>query len=282
MRKAGRPIIEARATAEAKATAETGAADSSLFVQSVAKAIQVLRVFDGTRRHLSLAQIAQIAGLDRSAAQRFTHTLQQLGYLAKDPQTRLYELTPRTLEFGYSFIRSSDLVERAMPYLLHLSKETEETTNLTLLDDLDIVFVSRFMSRHGLGTDVIIGTRLPAFCTAPGLAMLAHVEDAAAAAIVDRSERRAFTPHTVVDKDAILTRLERVRQTGYALACEQIYIGDISVAAPVIGPSGHAIAALSVAVSTARWTVVKAEETLPPLVVAAAAAISHRRLPPPR
>lgn len=55
---------------------------------------------------------------------------------------------------------------------MHLSKTTEETVNLAVRDDTDIVFVSRFMSRHVLDNDVIIGTRLLAYCTAPGIAIL--------------------------------------------------------------------------------------------------------------
>jgi hypothetical protein len=128
-----------------------------------------------------------------SATQRFTYTLLQLGYLRRDETSRLYALSPKTLEFGRRYLQSSELVERAMPYLLHLHQTCGETTNLTLLDGEEIVFVSRFLSRNVFNVDVVVGTRLPAFCTAPGLAMLARLDPSEAEAILRRTDRRAFT-----------------------------------------------------------------------------------------
>src|SRR3546814_10997531 len=68
-----------------------------LTVQSVLKAFSVLHAFGSSQRSLSLAQIAALDGMGKSAAQRFAHTLTRLGYLAKDPQTRRFEPTARTL-----------------------------------------------------------------------------------------------------------------------------------------------------------------------------------------
>ena len=81
-------------------------------------------------------------------------------------------------------------MERALPYLQHLSKETEETVNLTIPDGTEVVFVSHFLSRHVLNTDVIVGTRLPAYCTAPGIAILSRLPAMEAEAIIEASDLR--------------------------------------------------------------------------------------------
>ncbi|MEA2779880.1 MAG: IclR family transcriptional regulator, pca regulon regulatory protein [Rhodospirillaceae bacterium] len=249
----------------------------SLMVNSVEKALRILRAFDGSRRRLGLSQIAEAAGLDVSTAQRFTYTLLQLGYLRKDEASRLYALSPKNLEFGRRYLQSSELVERAMPYLLHLHQSCGETTNLTLLDGEDIVFVSRFLSRNLFNVDVVVGTRLPAFCTAPGLAMLARLDPGEAEAILRRSDRRAFTAHTVTDVRGILARLATIRSDGFAVACQEVFHGDISVAAPILDAAGRPEGAINLASSTARWTVAQARETYSPMVVAAAASASSKR-----
>jgi IclR family pca regulon transcriptional regulator len=249
----------------------------SLMVQSVDKALRVLRIFDGTRRRLSLSQIAAAAGLDLSAAQRFVHTLTRLGYLRKDESSRLYTLSARTLEFGLSYLQSSELVARAMPYLLHLHQTCGETTNLTILDGEEIVFISRFPSRNVFNVDVVVGTRLPAFCTAPGLAMLAHLDPAEAEAALRRSDRRAFTAHTVTDLRKLAARLEIVRKDGFAIAEQQVFLGDLSVAAAILDGAGRPEGAINLASSTARWTTAQAREIYAPMVVAAAAAASGKR-----
>ena len=145
----------------------TSEAEDKLLVNSVVKAFRVLEAFDNANRSLSLAQISASVGLDKSAAQRFTHTLNKLGYLHKDPVTKRFELSLKSLEMARHFISANPVIKQAMPYLLYLSRTTEETVNLTLPDGADIVFAARFMSRHMLNTDVVVGTRMPAFCTAP-------------------------------------------------------------------------------------------------------------------
>jgi IclR family pca regulon transcriptional regulator len=257
-------------------SSRTGARDP-LLVQSVEKAFRVLQTFDGTRQNLSLSQIVEETGLDMSAAQRFTHTLTKLGYLHKDAATRRFELTVKALDFGYHYARSSMLVERGMPYLMHLSKTIEETVNLTVLDGTDIVFVSRFMSRHVLNNDVIIGTRLPAYCTAPGIAILSHLPEEEAKAILDRSDLRPFTPHTTWDRDKLLAKIKLSASQGYAKALEEYFHGDLSLAAAILDKTGAPVGALNVAVSSSRFTPEEAEKSFAHLVVAAAHSISQSR-----
>ncbi len=253
-------------------------AEDGLFVHSVEKAFRVLGAFGQGARSMGLTEIATLSALDRSAAQRFTHTLERLGYLRKDPRTRHYELTVRTLDLGYRYIRSSELVERALPYLLDLSRETEEAVSLTLLDGAEIVYVSRLLSRHVLRTNVNVGSRLPAYCTAPGIAMLSRMERVAAKAVLEASDRRSFTPQTTTALPALLARLNEARARGFALAVEEIYPGDVSVAAAVIGAEGDPVAAVNIAVSLSRVTPEDAVARFAPLVLAAASALS-RALP---
>jgi IclR family transcriptional regulator, pca regulon regulatory protein len=263
------PVTKARTDSSARGERDP------LLVQSVEKAFRVLRAFDGTRQYLSLSEIAEETGLDLSAAQRFTHTLSKLGYLNKQPDTKRFELTVKVLDFGYHYARASSLVERGMPYLMHLSKTTEETVNLTVLDDIDIVFVSRFMSRHVLNNDVIVGTRLPAYCTAPGIAILSRLSRQDAHSILARSNLRPFTPQTTWKMDDLLTKLDRSEAQGYGTAFEEYFYGDLSLAAAILDTRGTPIAALNIAVSRSRYTPEEAEKHFAPLVVAAAHSISQ-------
>ncbi len=251
------------------------APEDGLFVQSVEKAFRVLSAFGNGARSMGLSEIAAESGLDRSAAQRFTHTLERLGYLRKDPRTRHYELTVRTLDIGHRYITSSALVERAAPYLLDLSRATEEAVSLTVLDGTDIVYVSRLLSRHMLNTNVQVGSRLPAYCTAPGRAILARMPRAEARRLLEKSDRRAYTPHTTTLLAELLAKLDTATHRGFALAVEEIYPGDVSIAAAVLGPQGEPAAAVNVAVSLSRCQPATAVERYASLVVTAATAMSQ-------
>ncbi|MFJ5368342.1 IclR family transcriptional regulator [Bosea sp. CER48] len=249
--------------------------DDALMVNSVEKAFRVLSAFGRQHQTLNLSQVASETGMDVSAAQRFTHTLTKLGYLRKDAQTKRFELTAKTLDLGYHFVRSSRLLDRAMPYLMHLSKETEETVNLTVREETEIIFVSRFLSRHVLNTDVIIGTRMPAYATAPGIAMLSRLPEDEAMAIIDASDRRAYTPSTTWQRETLREKLRQSAAQGYATAFEEVYIGDASIAAVIVDHHGRPEAAVNIATSTSRYSHEEVVSRFSSLVIAAAHAISR-------
>ena len=254
-------------------TRPTKKADA-LMVQSVAKAFRVLEAFDSRHPRMTLSEIAEQTGLDLSGAQRFAHTLHNLGYLDKDSKTRQFELSVKSLDLANHFTRTSRLVDRAMPVLQHLSKETEETVNLTVLDGTEIVFISRFLSRHVLNTDVTIGTRLPAYCMAPGRAILSRLPEAELAAVLAASDIRAHTQNTVTDLGELRELIARVRLEGFATAFEELYHGDASIAAPVMGAHGRVIGAVSIAASTLRYSRAEMISSYAPMILAAARSIS--------
>ncbi len=250
------------------------ASQSTLFVNSVEKAMRVLAIFDGKQPRLSLSQIAVVTGLDLSAVQRFTFTLSALGYLVKDPFTKTYSLSPKMLDFSYFYLASNELVNRAAPYLRQLSQETEETTNITVLEGTDIVFTLRMISRHVLAPQVITGSRLPAYCTAPGLAIMANLPPAEVQKILEHSNLIEHTPNTIADPDKIQRRLGSIRRQGYSHTEGEYYLGDISTAAAILDAHGYPIGAVNVAVSRARWRGAKDEKKMADLVIMAASAIS--------
>ncbi len=254
---------------------QAGRKDDALMVNSVEKAFRVLSAFGRQHQTLNLSQVASETGMDVSAAQRFTHTLTKLGYLRKDAQTKRFELTAKTLDLGYHFVRSSRLLDRAMPYLMHLSKETEETVNLTVREGTEIIFVSRFLSRHVLNTDVIIGTRMPAYCTAPGIAMLSRLPEEEAMAIIEASDLKAHTPSTTWQRDALREKLRLSAAQGYATAFEEVYLGDASIAAVIVDHHGRPEAAVNIATSTSRYNHAEVVSRFSSLVIATAHAVSR-------
>lgn len=249
--------------------------DDPLMVRAVEKAFRILATFDAANPRQTLTQLADKAGLDRSATQRFTHTLSQLGYLRKDGRTKAYELTPKTLNLAYQYTRSSPVVLRAHPYLSHLNRTTEETISLTVLDDTEIIYLSRYLSPNVLDTDVIVGSRLPAYCSAGGLALLSMLEDAKIEEVLDRSHLRAYTAKTIYDRDGIWSRIRFVREHGFAMVEEQIYPGDISIAAPILLADGNVMAAVSLGASRFRYQADAMVQRFVPALVAATRSMSQ-------
>jgi IclR family pca regulon transcriptional regulator len=248
--------------------------ESSLFVGSLEKGMQILRVFDRESSVMGLSEIVEASGLDKSSVQRFTFTLHALGYLRKDDSTRKYTLSPRVLELGFAYLQTDSLVECATPHMYEANRRSGETVNVTELFDMEVVYVARAPGRHVISVDIFLGMRIPAHVCAPGRSILAFLDEIAAAAIIDRSELRKFTPKTIASKAGLLRELAQVRSQGYAIAEEQCYLGEISVAAPIFNGSRQPVAALNISVPNSRWSVKQIEERLVPIVLETSRAIS--------
>lgn len=249
--------------------------ESTLFVGSLDKGLAVLRAFDRERRQMGLFEIVERTGLDKSAAQRFTHTLHALGYLAKDPSTKKYALSPKVLELGVAYLHAHTLLERAMPLLYEANRKCDETLNLSELLDTEVVYVARVPSRQVISVDIVLGMRIPAYACAAGRAILASLPQAEAEAVLARSDLVKITPKTLATKREVLDELARVRQNGYAFAPEQCYLGEYSAAVPILDGRGHPVAAINVSVPTSRWSENEFLAKLVPIVVETGNAISH-------
>ncbi|MGI4981963.1 MAG: IclR family transcriptional regulator [Janthinobacterium lividum] len=253
-------------------------ARSSLFVASTEKAFQVMHAFDGPNRHMTLGDIARASGLDRSATQRVVYTLETLGYLQRIPESRLYGLTPKVLQFSYNYVRANELIDKASPYLLDISRRLGETTNLHELDGHQVVFVARFPGQHLVNIDIVVGSRLPAMFTASGIAIMSRLSEERCREILARTPLERITPYTETDPEKLLERVRKVARRGYAVIENETVLGDISVAAPVTDHSGIGVAAINISVPTSRWSLERVEADLAKHVQVAATSISKSRL----
>lgn len=254
---------------------------SSLFIGSAEKTFQVLQAFDGPQRHMTLADIARAAGLDRSATQRVVYTLETLGYLRRIRGTRNYGLTPKVLQFSYNYICANELIDKASPYLLDVSRTLGETTNLQELDGNDIVFTARFPGRHMVNINIVVGSRLPALFTASGTVILARLPEERQREILASTDLTPITPYTETSPDALMKRIRTAAEKGYSILVNETVMGDISVAAAVTDQHGMPIAAINVSVPTTRWSVESAEAELVHHVLVAATAISQAKIANP-
>ncbi|CAD6547493.1 IclR family transcriptional regulator [Paraburkholderia sabiae] len=246
-----------------------------LFNQSLEKGLSVLRAFSAKRRTMTLAEVAEAASMSKSSAQRMVYTLEKLGYIRKHPLTRRYQLTPRVMQIGFNYLAADTLIDVANPFLSELTNITGETTNLTEPDDDEMVYVSRFVSTKFVPIHMPIGSRIPMYCTGSGRAFLSALPVDEALARLEQMNRVAFTPNTVTELATLGERLAEARQQGYAANREELFIGDMSIAAPVVGSQGRPVAAVHVVAPTSRWTFDDARQKLAPAVIDCARGISN-------
>ena len=242
--------------------------------QSMEKGLAVLHAFGGERRALNLAEIAAAAGITKSSAQRFTSTLQQLGYLQRDVHSKRWVLSPRVLTIGHAYLAGHTLIEAATSHLLQLNVATGESVSLSEPDDTAMVYIARFPGHQPFFIHMPIGRSLPMFCTAAGRAFLSRLPVEEAADILERSRLRPLTSTTVTDKARIMELVREARELGYARANQECYRGDLTLGAPILGQDGRPVAAINISGPTSRWTMEALIERWAPLLMETARAAS--------
>jgi IclR family pca regulon transcriptional regulator len=222
--------------------------DSPDFIEAIARGLDVIRAFRPGQPVMSLAGVAAASDLPRPTARRILLTLEQLGYVraAGGQSGGGYELTPRVLDLGMSYVLSRGLWEVARPHMEALVAQTQESTSIAQLDGSDIVYVSRVAVPKIVTLAVTIGTRFPAMQTSLGKVLLAALPLAEAERVLAEPSRSGITTRWQPDAAERAAALREVRARGWALTDEQLAPGIRSVAVPLRDGEGRVIAALNV------------------------------------
>jgi IclR family pca regulon transcriptional regulator len=177
-------------------------------------------------------------------------TLAKLGYVGTDKKT--FWLRSRVLELGYSYLSSQPWWQVAQPVLEDAARQTQETCNIAILSDAEIVYVARVIAKRIISTNLSVGSRLPAHVTALGRVLLAGLAPAELKELVKRVKLTKFTSRTIDDKRKLEAVLAQVRENGYAIVDQELELGLLALAVPIRAPSGGILAALGVSVGAGR------------------------------
>lgn len=265
--------VAGRRTAEETDATEQDAGPSE-FVRALAKGLSVIEAFDGQAPAMTLSEVARRTRLSRGTARRLLHTLVELGYVGFDG--KLFSLKPRVLNLGFAYLYSHNIWQLAQPALVEVVEKLHESCSIAVLDGTDIVYVARVpTAQRIMSINLGVGTRLPAFHTSMGRAMLAHRPPAEVQALLKRlSPLPAYTPKSISDPREMLACLEQVRKQGWALVDQELEVGLRSLAVPIFDYNGCAIAALNIGTQASRWTVSALQKDALPALKQAAQAVS--------
>jgi len=247
------------------------------FNQSVAKAFEVLEAFGERPGVLSLAEVMELSGLDKNSTQRMLHTLVALGYVERGPGQRGYALGKKILSRTFDYLRGSPLLERATPVLIDLQQECGERVDLSLFDDLDIVYALRKQSKRQTFFATLVGRRMPVFCSSAGRAIMAQLPDEQVDDILARSSLKPLTRYTVTDPAKIREMVAKAKVDGFSLAQQECLVGEVVLASAVVDQTGVPIAAVHIAGLLSEWTPEVFVQRFSSLAITAARALSGKR-----
>jgi len=226
---------------------EESGVDDRYLVPGLVRGLELLEAFSPEQPSLTLSQLSRAIGLSRSSAYRLVYTLAELGFLARDPLTKSYSLGARVLKLGFTYLASQDMVDLARPQLEALRDKTNCAAHFGILDGADVVYLLRAADRNAVTSQVSVGTRLPAYATTLGRAILAEMPASDVRAAFAGITFRQFTKQGPLSVDDLLRLVAQDHERGHVVSRGAFESGIASVAAPVFDSHGVVVAAVNIA-----------------------------------
>lgn len=230
---------------------------------SIDVALNLLELFSAEKREAGITEMAKLLGKKASTLHRTVTVLKNRGYLEQSLQRGKYRLGLKAFELGCVYQNQSNVMKEAMEKLEALARATNETINLAVLDQgmKEIAYIAKIESPHVLKTDIQIGTKLLAHCTALGKVLLAHLDQAVLEKLFPpRAKLPTYTSKSISTTNQLMHRLSEIRTAGYALDDEEFRSEVVCIAMPHRDMSGRVVAAISVTGPAFRMSAARIEE----------------------
>jgi len=218
-------------------------------IQVIARAAEMLRLLQAHPGGLNQAEIGERLGMARSTVSRILNALDDEGLVASRAARGRYRLGPEIARMATTLRRS--VVIDVHPFMEELSRELEETVDLSILDGDRATFVDQVVSPHRLRAISAVGESFPLHCCANGKALLANLSVAEQAQAVP-SRLARLTANTITTPAVLRKELERARTEGIAYDREEQTEGICAVGAVLKGVTDQTVA-VSVPVPAQRF-----------------------------
>lgn len=216
-------------------------------IPAIDRMMELLAALERGTDGLSISDLTARLDLPRTSIYRILNTLQRHDMVRRN-EAGSYLLGRRLLTLAAHVASQAseiDIPAASQPHLERLAAELGEGVKLSVLDGEGVLVLAAAQGRREYALTVAPGQRMPIHAGAASKLLLAHLE----AADLDRWLARplvAFTPRTLTDPRRLKAELARIRRLGWAQDKGENAPSIQAFAAPVHGPGGAVVAALSI------------------------------------
>ena len=220
-------------------------------IKSLDRALVILERL-GEKGGATLTDLAEDLKQSPATVYRVLYTFEARGMVDFDAGAQTWHIGSGAFQIGSRFLRRTSLVERARPFLRELMQVTQETANLGMMRDGQVLFLSQVETHHNIRAFFPPGAMSPMHASGIGKALLAQLPDKDIAGIIRKHKLTRFTDQTLTTPEALAKDLNATRQRGYALDKEEKNQGMRCIAAPVFDLNGEPVAGVSISGPSAR------------------------------
>lgn len=223
-------------------------------IRSVIKAFDVIDYMALSEKELGVTEISEALNYGVSATYHLLNTLKECNIIEQNETTKKFKLGLKLWQIGMRAYEQNDISIILKPYLRKLKELTGETSNLTILDNNQIVYIAQEESNRLLKMFTKIGVSAPLHCTGAGKILLAYQPESKQDHILDSIELTKYTNKTITDKDKLMEEIDLIKKQGYGLDDEEREIGVSCIGAPIFGVNNEIISCISISGPKSRFT----------------------------
>lgn len=218
--------------------------------QAALRAIRLLKLFTNERPEMSLAEISQRSGLNKTTTHRLLRALQSESLIDRNPSNNAYSLGAGLMALGIQALASSDLRRRVRPLLKALARESGETATLEVPVGDSMLILDEVTASH-VAAAGNIGTCWPMHATSTGKAWIAF-DGSGINRIADHL--KPYTAKTLTSKEQIEPQITDIRRRGYAVTVDELEDGFTAIGTVIRGVLGDVEGAVSICGPTQRFS----------------------------
>lgn len=222
-------------------------------MKSLKKAIEVLEALAKRENGIGISRLSRELNLPKSTIHQILSTFKSVRFVDQNPENKKYYLGLRIFELGNVVQSQLQLGKIAHPYLYNLSRKTNETTYLVILENDRIVYIDCVESMARLRARPVFGERVPLHCTSVGKAIMAYLPEEKVNEIIHEDGLERFTENTITDPQVLKRELKEIRKRGYAIDNTEHEEGIRCVGAPIRNHQKEVFAAISVSGPSQRF-----------------------------
>ncbi|ARP79961.1 hypothetical protein CAL12_03390 [Bordetella genomosp. 8] len=217
------------------------------------KSLAIMEAVAGSRRPLTVTEIAELTGLSMPTTHRLVVQLTERNVLARHLASKRVMAGARLTRLGIDAVQASLNADQPHALLKSLAMSLGEFAQISMVVDGELVCVDAAAVRRPGGLHLEQGNRGPLHCTSIGKLHLAHMPDDALSAWLRSSTRRKFTSKTLTGETRLRAHFNEIRAQGWA-SCNEEWNAGVVGCGVRIPLRGSAFIGLCVSAPTARMT----------------------------
>ena len=229
-------------------------------IQSLDRGLLILETVGKSKTPVTLGQLTDLLGIDRSSAFRLANTLKRRGFLSNSSVGKDYILGPSVWRLSRQYDWSKMLATIAHEHLNSLANATNETAHLALREGRKALFIDHVATNQVIAISGQTGELVPLYCTSHGKALIADLDETGLRTLFGGEKLESFTRQTIVSISDLAENCRKIRTRGYATDEGEFIEGVRCLAAPIRNRQGTVIASIGISAPKSRFPAQKDTE----------------------